>query len=723
MINKLNYNNPNTYQIALHDPKNIQEQIKLRNYTELTHFMNLISERDNNTNKTVETFAFDFFEKYDKNISQMRYDAFLNDQIMQLFIYAESSINHILDNPRSKLYKYYELKGIHKMKDITPKTVRWISEKPGRNLKVKLAQKNKVLVQNKDYTINTKENQVLYAVLTKFYKYFRLIVDGDYFKKTGMYYGKALKFIKKYNQLKRTIFFDMKIVNHSTPNNILQGDLKYKVIWNVYVEFKRFNLYITDDLLLKMNANYLYWSILYSFYKKEGLKYRNSTISTGKYNYEDVSFYYKTHSQKFKTRIQLKKDNTIVIQRFTEHVVGAKVQNALDISNNIVFLAINENGNLILNMKHSTQKELHLSIEGLNKICRELLELYIPNTILPDDEFLSLNLIEKKRLPFIETARGRMRFISDNDQSDIVIKLDKKSYSLTNRMMNDYSLLTTTNKGLYDADERNLYSHFCQEIKKYSVSDVVYSLSDSYDYFELKKINGTMNMLGTPIPIWSSVIAAHSLNEKRGQFFFMNLYDYVTVVVKLELENKKVYRYQPVVTEKNLSVYENVYIPYLDECLLKQKIDVDKTTYHNLLYSGAIEHFLESKRNYEFYLNNDDFSEKIILLYDPELHLQLIQKYNKLVQDNLPQGKTLLIANNTINLKRNDNCTILNQESFYKGLSIVRTKISNNQVIWIDFMPKLELEVISGIDTYGFVQLISNNSKLIYDKNSRNKVF
>lgn len=165
------------------------------------------------------------------------------DDWHQLYLYAKKSIEHITATPSSKLVKETAYIQPNQLKTPRTKTMNWIANKPGRNIREKLAGR-KVLAEKSVFVVDTKENKVFVRVMKQLAKQFQNRMA--YSVSQGKYDTQPMdkqrieeiqRFLSFYKKVKFSELGDLDVSKPITePNNKLISDKYYAPIWRLYNE-------------------------------------------------------------------------------------------------------------------------------------------------------------------------------------------------------------------------------------------------------------------------------------------------------------------------------------------------------------------------------------------------------------------------------------------------------------------------------------------------------
>lgn len=163
------------------------------------------------------------------------------DTVHQLFDYSSKAIEKISKNPSKKMIKEPAMVSPNRLKSPRMKTMNWIAKQPGRNIREKLAGKNRVLTEQNVYSIQTKENAVFLKVVKSFMTEFRSRleygINTEFFdlqKRDNELFDEIDLFLKSSSTLMRGEIGDIQIIPVTQPNNMLISDKYYSMIWRTY---------------------------------------------------------------------------------------------------------------------------------------------------------------------------------------------------------------------------------------------------------------------------------------------------------------------------------------------------------------------------------------------------------------------------------------------------------------------------------------------------------
>lgn len=161
-------------------------------------------------------------------------DLFPNDKAMQIVLYALPAIRGIIQSPHSKMIRESEMVSQSHLREISNRTVTWISRRPGRNVREKIANSPHILSEKKLFTADTPENNALSFLLTRLYDILseRLaLAESEEPLESETIRSKLCEFFRVYRAFRRSELSEISRQCPAQANNVLLGDKNYKKIW------------------------------------------------------------------------------------------------------------------------------------------------------------------------------------------------------------------------------------------------------------------------------------------------------------------------------------------------------------------------------------------------------------------------------------------------------------------------------------------------------------
>lgn len=204
---------------------------------------NAASMRDPLNNAYMSEFWIEAAPAVEKYIAQDGVRPLPYDDLMQMISFCGDQMQEIIKNPKHNLVKVDRMVHPEKAKNVGYKTISWLSKQPGKTVREKMAGKNTLLTQKKEYSYDIKENQVVMML------YFQLMkrvtnrintgLNNDAYDVIENAQMNQMRKIKKL--LRESPLKDVAGKNHIQANNVLLSDKNYSVIWRAYMDMSRFD--------------------------------------------------------------------------------------------------------------------------------------------------------------------------------------------------------------------------------------------------------------------------------------------------------------------------------------------------------------------------------------------------------------------------------------------------------------------------------------------------
>lgn len=539
-------------------------QDNLVNLTE--SLINSLVERDPVSNDILEGFLNDFAVNFKESIESN--DILLKDDIISLFLYAEKSLKNIIREPKYKKIKVDKFVDKSRMKKTTPKTINWIGRQPGRNIREKMMNVDKVLSQVIVDTYDIKENQVTVFVLKSLYKVFK--EKEEYLKKLDT--KEKSKFLSAFKSLilekEKSNIIEAKEIYHIMPNNTLIGHKDYSIIWKTMKKLSKIEaeremkVYSLESRLVKgifltLASKLATFENLTNIeeyiYVKDGVDYRELKDSEEEERNKkrgDIYFKFLGRNTVGISRIQfIAGKESKVPKKITLIQLAKQIRIEIEDIKNISFTEQNTNSKNICAIKfnmdkfnESVNKNIIFAEVDFNKKEKYGFEIKDTRTILElinkvtraIEKILKIKLSDKS----LETAKvksyGNMNLDFTGNEPVVVLNGQKVAEKVTNSIVKysniknlDRSFNTEKNsiyinhKGMTyvedifddyeNSDNKNALSMYFDNIKKKSEpkakSLLLYNMPDSIEEVYQKPIKEIVNSRfnKNTLPIWRSV--------------------------------------------------------------------------------------------------------------------------------------------------------------------------------------------------------------------------
>lgn len=698
------------------EDKNLKN--KYITYLSYLHIVNSLSKRDSITNNICSDNGINYIKKIKKLYSEMDSPlCFLNDKTYNLYLYTMPHILKIMNNPSQSIIKEKRLIQKSKLKVIDSSTFRWLATKPGTTFKEKLANQEKVLSTVKKYSYNTKENQVFVSYVSKLKDYFADKIEmikefPELFGNKEKYdnaFIETNKYINKLNSFLREEFEAVQKKEHSTPNNILIGNVHYSSIWKSNQDLRKddFETFKINDFykvivkcfelslmasteydfvdkncdINNIESNYLFYKINNHHIDEINFDYDgNFIINMNKYNYNDSKY-------------ELDEDKSLshvlefeVINSKNDNLHGLACKAILDSEYEFQFTAnlygIKSTINWLASMlkltinfeKSYSNKQLNFNIASLNAY---------NNIIGNENEYFNPHILYDGNDSF--EIRNSLYFVNG-----INVYLD------TYNDLNKYNELLQSCKPYYKRDAESL---------------LIYDIKDSFDEFSSKNLRNTfsINFPGS-YPVWRSILSAESISKGYTDMVidFTGKEVYATILGR----KKDLYVHKGLISwPLNLTKYseKDFLKDYLDIYAEEFDLSFSEEVINDCLVSGSLSYLLNKKSGFLMLLEGDENNHEYIRIdYSQEIYEECLNELIKTIDDiNVEfNGKELLIVlPDFIDTKIFDKT--INNNQLIIGARKIAERVKKHQVAWYECLPDLSLEIIKN-GYYDTIKLVEN---------------
>lgn len=165
------------------------------------------------------------------------------DDLMQMVSFCGGHLQEIVKKPRHNLVKVDRMVRPEKAKDIGYKTINWLGKQPGKTVREKMAGKNTLLTQKKEYSYDIKENQAAMMLYTQLMRRVSDRINNGVNKKA--YDASESPQMEQMRKIKKLLrespLGEVKAKNQNQANNVLLSDKNYSIIWRAYMDMARFD--------------------------------------------------------------------------------------------------------------------------------------------------------------------------------------------------------------------------------------------------------------------------------------------------------------------------------------------------------------------------------------------------------------------------------------------------------------------------------------------------
>lgn len=185
-----------------------------------------------------------------------------NDRIENLVRFTENSVFNLFDQLHNKIRSEHIITHSNKIKETDSTAIRWLSKKPGRTVRQKIADSGKMMGVFHIANIDTIENRLLKAFLMR--------LDNILYEKEQLAHHLTFSIpdntsnfiIQVHRWLKSEDASYIGAWNNSYPNNTLLNDKNYRKIWNAWCSLQQINELLNEDIskIERLKCIYFFWN-------------------------------------------------------------------------------------------------------------------------------------------------------------------------------------------------------------------------------------------------------------------------------------------------------------------------------------------------------------------------------------------------------------------------------------------------------------------------------
>lgn len=227
----------------------------------IQNWFNSIFDFDPITNKPLPSTNDYLFSRIN-NIETVGSTFWWNDRIENIVRFTEKAVFSLFDTLHNKILSEHIITHSNRVKETDSTSIRWLSKKPGRTVRQKIADSGKLMGVFHVASIDTTENRLLKAFLIR--------MDNILYEKEQL--ATSFKFqipedtnnfiIQVHRWLKSEDASYIGTWNNSYPNNTLLNDKNYRKIWNAWCELQQINDYLEKDIshIEHLKCLYYFWN-------------------------------------------------------------------------------------------------------------------------------------------------------------------------------------------------------------------------------------------------------------------------------------------------------------------------------------------------------------------------------------------------------------------------------------------------------------------------------
>jgi hypothetical protein len=199
------------------------------------------------------------------------HDGVPKDRLSRIVDHSGDSIKSIIANPRDAVHRAHAIMPIYAAREVDSTSVQWLSRKPGRTLRDKLSGKPYIKAVNRRMCVDTSENRLLKAFITRLEQF--LLARNDAFAEDPQGYTfELLQLITRWFQDSETQAIGS--WSNLPPNNTLLQDKNYRKVWDAWLWLQALDENIYDDhtRLRRDVLTAIFWTILSSVDHIDGVR-------------------------------------------------------------------------------------------------------------------------------------------------------------------------------------------------------------------------------------------------------------------------------------------------------------------------------------------------------------------------------------------------------------------------------------------------------------------
>ena len=185
-----------------------------------------------------------------------------NDRIENIVRFTEFAVFNLFDMLHNKILSEHIITHSNRVRETDSASIRWLSKKPGRTVRQKIADSGKLMGVFHIASIDTTENRLLKAFLIR--------MDSILYEKELLASRLNISIpedtknyiIKVHRWLKSEDASYIGTWNNSYPNNTLLNDKNYRKIWNAWCSLQKINALLEEDIsnIERLKCIYYFWN-------------------------------------------------------------------------------------------------------------------------------------------------------------------------------------------------------------------------------------------------------------------------------------------------------------------------------------------------------------------------------------------------------------------------------------------------------------------------------
>lgn len=210
----------------------------------LRSWLTAVSVFDPVTGHALSTGIVDFMDVVAQTTQDIAFEGETNDRIYRIATHTGEAIQAILEHTRDKILREYAMLPIYAVREIDSTSVQWLSRKPGRTIREKLAGKPYIKAVRRRSSVDTAENRLFKAFLLRFEQ---ILLDRQSALNTASGETCEALLVSLQRWLRGDDAAAIGYWDNLPPNNTLLQDKHYKKVWGGWLWLQDLDAKINED--------------------------------------------------------------------------------------------------------------------------------------------------------------------------------------------------------------------------------------------------------------------------------------------------------------------------------------------------------------------------------------------------------------------------------------------------------------------------------------------
>lgn len=210
--------------------------------------------------ENIKRSAFDINNIGNIDIGTKKERRSLRDRLYRVCDYTGDSLRAITGRLRVSIRREHTVLPIYAARELDSASLLWLSRRPGRNVREKLAGKHAILAVKRHQSIDTLENRLLKTFIKRLTE--KLEKRAEYFAPEDEHCTAMLVFLRRW--LGSEDAKEIGAWRNEPPNNTLLHDKHYHKIWRAWKTFQTIDEKTREDIdgLAEARLTVIFWTLL-----------------------------------------------------------------------------------------------------------------------------------------------------------------------------------------------------------------------------------------------------------------------------------------------------------------------------------------------------------------------------------------------------------------------------------------------------------------------------